>query len=174
MSHRHASLLLGAVLAATFAACGNNDSISTGSGLIKTDLRHACEQAFSCQSSYDPAQQGGTAFASTFGTSVDDCYAVYLAQLDVLYGPDFLQKLDASIAAGRILYSSDAGQTCLDAGDARTCDQFFGQNGATYAAPSACGEELVGTVASGDTCTIDEDCAVLGASCVASTMTCGS
>jgi hypothetical protein len=61
---------------------------------------------------------------------------------------------------------------CLAAIEAATCDEFFEQNGAVAESPPECDTTFVGTVATGGSCTLDEDCAVDGDACSPETMLC--
>ncbi|HEX2689095.1 MAG TPA: hypothetical protein VHN14_20880 [Kofleriaceae bacterium] len=87
-------------------------------------------------------------------------------------GQDFFTKLDASVTAGRIKYNANDYETCVTAGEAEPCDQYFGQNGAHPMLPAACGTAEVGLVATGGACTLDDDCAVDGNSCDSTAHTC--
>jgi hypothetical protein len=173
MIQRYSSILVSASFA-LLAACGGDDggSTSTPSAAFETSIEASCQKAFDCMSSYDAAMHNGTAFADSYGASVSACVAQTRAFIDQFLGADYLDKLDASASAGRIDFDSADAQTCLDATTGQTCDQFFDQNGATFTPPAACDTALVGTVATGGACTIDEDCATEGDDCDPATMTC--
>jgi hypothetical protein len=162
-----------AFLAGAFAACGGGGGgFSSGSDAMHAAIRASCEKAFDCMSSYDAAMHNNTAFADSYGNSVDDCVTQTEAFITAFLGANYFDELDASIDAGRVTFNSDDAQTCIDAGSAETCDQYFGQNGATADSPPECDTTFVGTVSDGGDCTIDQDCATDGDSCDSTTMTC--
>lgn len=168
-----ASILASSSLALMLVACGGDDGgLGSASDAFKASIQASCEKAFDCMASYDPAMNNNTPFASAYGASVDDCVAQTNALIMQFLGADYFTKLDASVSAGRITYNASDAQTCLDAGSAQTCDQFFGQNGATYTPPAACDNAIKGTVATGGTCTIEDDCAASADSCDETTMMC--
>ena len=161
---------------ALLAACGGDDggSTSTPSAAFTASIQATCDKAFECMSSYDAAMHNGTAFADSYGTSADNCVAQTTALINQFLGADYLEKLDASASAGRIDYNASDAAACLAANSAQTCDQFFEQNGATSVEPAVCNTALVGTVATGGTCTIDNDCATAGDDCDPETLVCTS
>ncbi len=154
-------------------ACGGDDGgLGSASDAFKASIQASCEKAFACMSSYDAAMNNNTPFAESYGASVSDCVAQTTALINQFLGADYFAKLDASVAAGRVDYNAADAETCLDAGSAQSCDQFFGQNGAMYTPPAACDTAIRGTVATGGTCTIEEDCSVSADSCDETSMTC--
>lgn len=171
MFKRFSSLLFASSCALTLVACGGDDGFSKASEAFKASIQAGCQKAFDCMSSYDPAMHNGTAFADSYGTSVDNCVTQTLAFIDQFL-PGYMAKLDASVAAGRIDFNGADAEACINAGKSQTCDQFFEQNGATYTAPASCNTAMVGTVATGGMCTIEDDCAVDSDNCDDTTMTC--
>jgi hypothetical protein len=161
------------VSALALAACGGDDSsLGSASDAFKESIRASCEKAHSCMSSYDPAMHNGDSFASSYGASADECYNMTLALIQAFLGADYFAKLDASVAAGRVSYNAADAQACLDAGNAQTCDQLFEQNGQDFTPPAVCQTAIRGTVATGGTCTIGDDCSAAADDCL-DNMTCG-
>ncbi|MEZ4403738.1 MAG: hypothetical protein R3B06_27185 [Kofleriaceae bacterium] len=156
----------------SLAACGGGDSLDKPSDAFKASIEASCQKAHDCMASYDPAMNNDTPFAQQYGANVAACVTQTTALIQQFLGADYFAKLDASASAGRISYNGSDAQTCIDAGSAQTCDQFFGQNGATYTPPPACDNAIKGTVATSGTCTINDDCATSGDSCDATSMTC--
>lgn len=107
------------------------------------------------------------------GTTADACFNSLRTITLVVNGQDYFTKLDASVTAGRIKYNANDYDTCVDALEAQTCNQFFRQNGETAVDPAACNTASVGQVATGSACTIDDDCATVGDDCDATAHTCG-
>lgn len=174
MIQRYSFVLVSASFA-LLAACGGDDggSTSSPSAAFNASIQASCDKAFECMSSYDAAMHNGDAFADSYGTSVSNCVSQTKAIITAFLGADYFDKVDASASAGRIMFSSADAATCLAASKAQTCDQFFSQNGATYTPPAACDTALVGTVATGGTCTIGDDCATEGDTCDETALTCG-
>jgi hypothetical protein len=73
--------------------------------------------------------------------------------------PTECSEVDAFVAAGRVVYSPQAGETCLRALEAAPCD---GLKQAALAEPG-CRAAITGTVAPNGTCQIEEEC--LGGRC---------
>ncbi|MBL8626046.1 MAG: hypothetical protein JNK64_32320 [Myxococcales bacterium] len=153
-------------------ACGGGDGLDNASDAFKASIQASCEKAFDCMASYDASMNNDTPFAQAYGTSVSDCVSQTTELIMAFLGADYFAKLDASVAAGRVTYDAGDAQACLDASSGQTCDQFFGQNGAVYTPPAVCDTALRGTVATGGTCTIENDCAVSADTCDDTTMTC--
>jgi hypothetical protein len=172
MTQRISFILFTAALA--LGACGGDDggSLDNPSDAFNESIRTSCQRAFDCMASYDPAMNNDTPFSERYGTSVDDCIVQTNALIEAFLGPGFAGKLDASVAAGRITYNAADAEVCLAASRALTCDQFFGQNGATATSPPECDTTFVGHVATGAACTIDLDCAAEADDCDQTSMTC--
>ena len=163
------------VAAFALAACGGGSSGPPAklSDAFQDSIHRQCQKAFDCKSSYVAAMHQNDSFENHYGgATVDACANSVKTLLLTFNGQDFFTKLDASVTAGRIKYNAADYETCLTAGEAETCDQFFRQNGATAAPPAACNTAEVGLVATGGACTIDEDCAVDGNSCDSIAHTC--
>jgi hypothetical protein len=172
IQHIHATSILAAF---ALAACGGSSGPpSRLSNALQDSIHRQCEKAFSCKSSYVAAMHQNDTFEDHYGgATVDACANSLKTLLLTFNGQDFFTKLDASVSAGRIKYNADDYETCLTAGEAQTCDQFFGQNGATAAVPpAACDTAEVGLVATGGACTIDQDCAGAADSCDSTAHTC--
>jgi hypothetical protein len=165
-------------VAFVLGACGGDDgdggSADKASDAFAESIRTTCEKAFECMSSYDAAMHGGSTFDDRYGTSVDACITQYNALAEAFLGANFAAKLDASVAAGRVMYDAGDAGVCLAAARALTCDQFFEQNGQMEVTPPECDTTFVGTVTTGGTCTIDFDCASEDDECDSETMTCSS
>lgn len=165
------------ILAAfALAACGGGSSGPPAklSDALQDSIHRQCQKAFSCKSSYVAAMHGNESFENHYGgATADACFNSVKTIALTFNGQDFFTKLDASVSAGRIKYNANDYETCLTAGEAETCDQFFGQNGATEMLPAACDTAEVGLVATGGACTIDLDCAGAVDSCDPTAHTCG-
>lgn len=106
---------------------------------------------------HDPSTAGGAiaTVADAVYARMADCEkmgAVFLSL--AAQGVDLLaQRYQASADAGRIAYDQDALSGCLAAIRAMTCAELEG------AEPPACAAVFTATVADGDACSMDEDCA---------------
>ncbi len=117
----------------------------TASQLVAQWDMFICDSAFACRMQFP----GSTSeFASDFGASQADCYAL-AAQVDVP------AVIDGDVASGEIVFDPAEGAVCL-AGLGRDCATFW-QQGPTGQAP--CEMAIVGTVADGGACHDDWDCA---------------
>lgn len=157
-------------------ACGGDDGGGAGSSAssgLQAALHASCDKAFECKDSYDAAMNNDNSFESQFGTSTSNCYDMYVALIQQFLGADYFEQVDASVAAGRIVYSPSDENVCLDAEAAVSCDAFFGQNGATADEPPECDSAFEGTVATGGMCTTDFDCMVDGDTCTDNVCTAG-
>jgi len=135
-------------------ACGGGGGGGPTAEAAFTQLAgKVCTEAFMCMSTFPGTPDQ---FSQSFGASEAACNTLLLAQLDV-------DKVQASIDAGRIMFDGADVQACVDKTDFGTCDQFWGNT--SPAEPPECETALVGTVANGGTCTIDLDCMVAGSSC---------
>lgn len=146
-------------LAVLGGACDDGGAPSSLSEAYKEGIRANCEKAHSCKASYDPSMHNNEAFESTYGADANACYNQLITLISTFLGADYFMKLDASQDAGRIEYVPADFEICLDSIGAATCDQFFEQNNAMAPNTPQCQTAIQGTVASGGTCTIDEDCA---------------
>jgi hypothetical protein len=158
------------------AGCGGGDSGPPGklSEAVIDSIHRSCQKGFDCKSSYLPAMHNNETFENFMGgATVDACENTRETFVKTFGGQDFFTKLDASVTANRIKYSSTDYETCRKAFEAQTCDQLFEQNGATATPPAACGTYQVGQVATGAACTLDDDCATANNSCDATAHTCG-
>jgi len=149
------------VVGLSMAACGGG---SGGSGpskpsdALKESIQGQCDRAHECKASYDAAMHDGDTFESLYGASSQACYDNIISLINQ-FQPTYLSDLDAAAAAGRIMYDSDDFGTCLDALTGASCDAFFEQNGMMLPDPPQCDTALVGTVAAGGACTLDDECA---------------
>jgi hypothetical protein len=144
-------------------ACGGGKGGGAGSagGAAQASLEQTCATAFECQAEFP---DGGSSFEQLFGTSEAAC----IAKLEDVFSPADVQ---ASVAAGRIIYDPGDAQVCLDAREAVTCAQFWGTD--PLQLPPECETAFVGTVPTGGTCTIELDCAG-GGTCNDQTQVCES
>lgn len=163
MIQRIHSSMLAVLFALAFAACGGGSSSGPPdklSAAFLDSLQRNCQKEFDCQSSYIAAMHNNQSFPDfAGGATVDACVNSTKTLVLTFNGQDYLTKLDASVAAGRIKYSATDYDTCLTAFEAQTCDQLFQQNGATSTPPAACATFKVGQVPSAGACTLDDDCA---------------
>jgi hypothetical protein len=162
------------ILAALAACGGSSGPPARLSDAFQDSIHRRCEKAFECKASYVAAMHQNQSFENFVGgTNVAACVNSLKTLTLTLNGQDFFTRLDASVSAGRIKYNADDYETCLAAGEAETCDQFFLQNGATAVPPAACGTAEVGAVATGGACTLDQDCAGAADLCDSTLNTCG-
>jgi len=177
MINRLSIVLACGAFAALLGACGGGGGgFSSASDAFHESIHSSCQKAFDCMGEYDAAMHNNTAFADSYGSSVDDCVTQTNALITQFYGATFFDDLDAAVDAGNITFNGDDAQTCLDAGSAESCDAFFGQNGATEDLPPECDTAFVGTVADGDACEITGtsfECSADGSTCDSTSMTCG-
>jgi hypothetical protein len=181
MIHRiHSSMLLASLCALAgalaVAACGGGSDgpPSKLSDAFLEGTHRTCQKAFDCKASYVSSMHLNRTFEDyVAGTTVDACANTRKTMVLAANGQDYLTKLDASVTAGRIKYSSTDYDTCVTAFEAQTCDQVFRQNGATSTPPVACDTSEVGQVATGAACTLDEECATASDSCDSTAQTCG-
>lgn len=175
MFHRcHASVLL-ASFALAFAGCGGDSGPPAKLSDALLDLvQRQCQNAFDCKSSYVASMHNNQTFENFVGgATVSACVNTVKTLVLSFNGQDYFTKLDASVTAGRIKYNATDYSTCATAGEALTCDQLFGQNGATATLPAACDTFEMGQVPTAGTCTIDADCAAATDSCDPTAHTCG-
>jgi len=182
MIHRARSFSLAASLALLFIGtgiigCGGGDGGGTPGKLsdaLLQSFQRSCQKAFDCKPSYVPAMHSNRTFEDfVAGSTVEACANSIKTLLLTFNGQDYLTKLDASVAAGRVKYNPMDYDTCIKAGEAESCDQFFHQNGAVEMLPAACDTVSVGQVATGGSCTLDADCAGAVDSCDTTAHTCG-
>ena len=173
-SRYRSSFALSVFLGVCFAvgACGVDDVPSSASSATQELYRAQCQAAFDCKSSYDVAGHQST-FAATYGASVSECTTNSIALMKAFYGADYLTKLDASVALGRISYDGSLYSTCEAELSDITCDELFAQHGQKRPAPpEACEMLIKGTVANGGACTLEFDCADHDANCDGTTNLC--
>ncbi len=113
-----------------------------------------CTEAFSCKASFPATSQTGS-FSDNFGTSVSQCTTGSEAALGASHVP-------GDISNGKIAYDGVAAAACLAGIDYGTCTNFWATGG-TY--PAACGQAVVGSVATGGTCNSAFECAKLTDGC---------
>jgi hypothetical protein len=139
---RPPSLLLCLALIAT--ACGGDDAPPDAEAFMTRLVEHQCELAFDCCT--DAERE-----ALSVGVEFEDA-AACAATLDALLAGLRADVL-AAIDAGRIRYDAAAAARCVDSVEALGCD-------ALDVEPPACRAPiLIGLVANGDACAIDEECA---------------
>lgn len=176
MIQRIHSSMFAVPFALAFAGCGGGTSGPPGtlSAAVLDAIQRNCQKEFNCQSSYIAAMHNNESFPDHVGGStVDACVNSIKTLVLTFNGQDYLTKLDASVAAGRIKYNANDYDTCVTAFEALTCDQLFEQNGATSTPPAACAAYKVGLVPTASACTLDDDCAAETDSCDPAAHTCG-
>jgi hypothetical protein len=137
---------------------GSGSGSGGGGGLTATAFlagiaQKICDQAFTCQASF-PTDAGVT-FAEVFGASAAECIAGAEAY-------DMPAQVEASITAGKIQYSATDAAACVNGITFPACTQFW-QEGPGV--PAACATAMVGTVADGQACVIDYECASVTSYC---------
>ena len=171
----HSSMLL-ASFALVIASCGGGSDGPPGklSEALLDATQRQCQKSFDCKSSYVASMHENQSFENYVGGStVDACFNSVKTLMLTFNGQDYFTKLDASVTAGRIKYNPNDYDTCLKAGEAESCDQFFEQNGATEMLPAACDTVQVGQVSTAGACTLDVDCASENDACDETKHTCG-
>lgn len=126
----------------------DNPSDGTGpAGFITEFASSECMEAHACKASF-PTDAGVT-FESVYGATESACETMALDY----YQPDAVRT---AVQNGTITFDRDAATQCLAGLDWGTCAQFWDGSSPL---PPACGEALVGTVATGGQCDIDLECA---------------
>jgi hypothetical protein len=166
--------VLGLVVLGAAACGGGGGPPGTLSGALEDTFQRECQKAFDCKSSYVPAMHQNNPSFEDFvgGANVSACVGTIKTFFLAANGQDFFTKLDASVSAGRIKYSSADYETCANAADMETCDQIFDQNGATVTRPQACSTFSAGQVATAGACTLDLDCSAATDGCDPTSHTC--
>ncbi len=132
---------VGASVAGLVAAVGCGGSSSSGSEIAIDDVGSLyadaqCKAVTDCFGNVLELFQPGEDCAQGFETAFDDQ----------------LGALKAAIDDGRVTFHGDRVQACLDAVSSSGCD------GLLRGEPQACKDALQGTVASGSSCTLNEEC----------------
>ena len=135
---------------AMLVACG---TAATPREVMDRAATQTCEKAFSCRDSFPNV---GISFESLYGPSVEACITQYQGLLDT-------DAIVAGVEDGRIIFRGDDAEECLDAQADLTCDQLWSSSEPD--APAACDTAFVGTLALGEPCAHDLECAGEGASC---------
>ena len=119
----------------------------TARQFIEDLVRLECVKAFACKPQYPASAR--RSFADAWGTDLNDCVVTdtnYLAR----------DKIDSSIAAGRITFDPASAQACLaDPGIPSSCATFFEYR---YEWSAVCFVGLAGHVADGASCTTSWEC----------------
>src|SRR5438105_1874380 len=102
-----------------------------------------CDDAFRCRDSFP---DGDVLFQQYFGATDDDCVDGYLDRSQA-----YIDAVQASVDAARIIYSPDDAGVCLTAEQRLTCDGYW--YGAI--APPECATTFRGKVPTGGACTLD-------------------
>jgi hypothetical protein len=159
--HRLTPIVLSFALAAvTATACGGGGGSPSAREALEEAVDVLCAKAFECRDSF-PANDFIT-FEDVYGATEAACVSRFTTFVD----PAGVQ---ASVDAGRIAYSSGDAEACTDFQAGLTCDQVWAEN---QNPPAACDRAFMGTVADGDACTHELDCAGEDSYCVEDTMTC--
>jgi hypothetical protein len=133
----------------------------TATGFLTRIATQFCDESFRCKANYP---DGPTVFAQNFGATTAECYAVAIA----FYAP---LAVEQSITAGRVIFNPGTAKACLDGiVYQQNCSIYWQSQQPTF--PSSCNTALLGTVASGGTCTNDFDCSGATALCDDATKKC--
>jgi hypothetical protein len=133
------------LLTLALAACGG-PNLAESSGFLEAYHERVCETAHACRASF-PVMQS---FEDSYGASEGECGASLL--VDPL-------ALEASVSAGRIVYSAADAEACLAAIEATPCAQFFDEDYLFDLPPySGCATTLTPKVDDGGACATDFDC----------------
>lgn len=157
-SGRH---LIALAVVASPIACGGGGGSSPLSirGAWETYVRVDCAKGFDCRDSYPGTQ---AEFEYDYGVSVADC----TTELQTTEFNDTVGAYEDAAANGRLTYDAAKARTCFDAWAAQACAPYW--NGDD---PSpACDMIFKGTLATGATCTIPDECISL--TCTVPQMTC--
>jgi hypothetical protein len=139
---------------------GGPDALEAGSFLVELGVVQ-CDHAFVCRAEF-PEDLFGVPFEEAVGNVPEDCYD----DANDLFMP---AQVQASVDAGRIVYSAAAAASCLEGVSfPETCPEYW-QVGPSL--PQICSATLIPTVAPGGACTIDFDC-VGDTFCDATSRTC--
>lgn len=161
--NRLSSILLPVSFALAAGACGGG-GVSSPADAFHQQVAAACQKAFDCMSSYDPAANGGATFEQTYGPDEATCESNFNGLLT-----QTINQYTASVDAGRITFNGDDAATCIDAFNALSCDAFWNQ---TSSPDPSCDTTFVGTVDDGASCTISDDCSTAGDTCSGNPMVC--
>jgi hypothetical protein len=137
---------------------GTGSGTNTGGGITATQYltqmdQKDCDEAFACMASF-PTDAGET-FAQAFGTSAQDCYAQAASY-------DMAATVESEITAGKIHFDPAGAAACVASIMYGTCADYWA-NGPMEA--SACDTAMVGTVADGGACVVDDDCSNVQSIC---------
>lgn len=135
-----AILLLGA------CAGGDND-VRTATQFLDKLGHKDCDQAFTCKTSF-PTDWGIT-FDEAFGATASECYAGWLDGWDPA-------QVEKQINAGTIKWNVADANDCIAGMTFGTCTEYW-QDGPQM--PDSCSTALYGTIADGQACVVDLECA---------------
>lgn len=149
-----------AAVCALVAACGSSGPPDKLSGAFLETFRLYCDKIFACDTEYIPDAHSGRSLQDyAGGTDADACYDRIKTTFLQANGQEYLDALDASVAAGRIVYRAADFQACASSYQGQSCDQLFEQHAQSYTEPPVCRTVKVGQVEPGGACTLDDDCA---------------
>ena len=131
---------------------GTTGGITATQFLTQLDQKD-CDEGFACQASF-PTTAGQT-FQDAFGTSVQDCYAESASY-------EMAATVESEITAGKIHFDPVAAAACVASITYGTCADYWA-NGPMEAA--ACDTAMVGTIADGGACLVNDDCSNVQSSC---------
>jgi len=145
-------LVLVSFCAVTLSGMGCDDSSPAGfsdpveAQVTLTDVW--CESAHACKDSYPAELAAFLPFEVFFGTDPSSC-RTNLAPTD-----QQIADLRVAIAENRTTYHADRAASCYDAVTSLSCDEVWAEN----SSESACDAVFEGTIADGDSCTVNVEC----------------